>query len=130
MNQLLLADLADLNDADVREHILNQWTDNGAQRDAVDAILLDADILIAYEHVGSWGCDSAAFYLLRRRSDAQLIVVHGSHCSCYGFEGQFEPEETDATVLKSDQFYFSTGGYDDDGAAHTAQAREFITMNI
>lgn len=26
--------------------------------------------------------------------DNRLYEVHGSHCSCYGLEGQWEPEET------------------------------------
>lgn len=32
-----------------------------------------------------------AFVLLRQ--DGKLMEVHGSHCSCYGLEDQWEPEE-------------------------------------
>ena len=30
-----------------------------------------------------------------------LFMVTGSHCSCYGLEGQWEPEETTPEVLRS-----------------------------
>lgn len=32
--------------------------------------------------------------------DGKLYEVHGSHCSCYGLEGQFEPEETTVASIK------------------------------
>lgn len=38
----------------------------------------------------SWSGD--AFVLCRK--DGQLYEVNGGHCSCYGLEGQWEPEET------------------------------------
>ncbi len=31
--------------------------------------------------------------------DGVLYEVHGSHCSCYGLEGQWEPEETTYEAL-------------------------------
>jgi hypothetical protein len=31
--------------------------------------------------------------------DGKLYQVNGGHCSCYGLEGQWEPEETSAEVL-------------------------------
>lgn len=33
-----------------------------------------------------------AFVLFKK--DGKLFEVNGSHCSCYGLEGQWEPEET------------------------------------
>lgn len=38
-----------------------------------------------------------AFVLFER--DGKLFEVNGSHCSCYGLEGQFEPEETSVEAL-------------------------------
>lgn len=38
-----------------------------------------------------------AFVLFRK--DGKLYEVHGSHCSCYGLEGQWDPEETTAAAL-------------------------------
>lgn len=31
--------------------------------------------------------------------DGKLFEVHGSHCSCYGLEGQWAPEETSWAAL-------------------------------
>jgi len=39
--------------------------------------------------------------------DGKLYEVNGSHCSCYGLEGQWEPEETfvDAILKRLDNDY-------------------------
>jgi hypothetical protein len=39
-----------------------------------------------------------AFVLFEQ--DGKLYEVHGGHCSCYGLEGQWEPEETALESLK------------------------------
>lgn len=39
-----------------------------------------------------------AFVLFER--DGLLYEVNGSHCSCYGLEGQWEPEETSVDALR------------------------------
>ena len=33
------------------------------------------------------------------RKESKLFEVNGSHCSCYGLEGQWEPEETTLAAL-------------------------------
>lgn len=33
------------------------------------------------------------------RRNRKLYEVNGSHCSCYGLEGQWEPEQTSAEAL-------------------------------
>lgn len=56
----------------------------------VETFPAEDDILLAtyeYEHYSG-----SAFVLFER--DGKLFEVHGSHCSCYGLEGQWEPEET------------------------------------
>lgn len=39
-----------------------------------------------------------AFVLFRK--DGKLYEVNGSHCSCYGLEGQWKPEETTVESLQ------------------------------
>ncbi len=39
----------------------------------------------------------SAFVLYRK--DGQLFEVNGGHCSCYGLEGQWEPESTTKQAL-------------------------------
>lgn len=36
--------------------------------------------------------EGSAYVLFQR--DGKLYEVHGGHCSCYGLEGQWEPDET------------------------------------
>lgn len=63
---------------------------------AIDAkALKGAKILLAWYGDGDY-CGSA-FVLFKRGS--KLYEVHGSHCSCYGLEGQWEPEETSVEAL-------------------------------
>lgn len=48
-------------------------------------------------------------FVLFRKSD-KLYEVNGGHCSCYGLEGQWEPEETNVEALRHrlDNGYFGT----------------------
>jgi hypothetical protein len=46
------------------------------------------------------------------RNGATFGVVTGSHCSCYGLEGQWEPTEFDAATLRA--YYERRADYDDD----------------
>ncbi len=118
MKTLFLADLANFNEESVIEHLRDEYT-GGSEVDKYS-------VLIAYESVGDWGCDSSSFFLLKNKETGKLFEVHGGHCSCYGFEGQFTPEETTMDYLTSEHFYFSHGGYDDAGKYHDDVVKEFI----
>ena len=119
MDTLFLEDLKNMTEIEVKQHIVTEYAVNEKTVDKFD-------ILVAYESVGHWGCDSSSYYLLRNKADGELYEVHGSHCSCYGFEGQFEPEETSVEYLKSDRFRFYTGGYDDNAKENKAMILEFM----
>lgn len=119
MKQLFLEDLENCTIEKIKNHLLEEWE---AEQEIVDKF----NILIAYESVGSWGCDSSAWYLLREKKTKKLFEVHGSHCSCNGFEGQFKPEETTLEYLKSDKFYLSTGGYDENETKNISDVKYFI----
>jgi len=54
------------------------------------------NILLAWYGYGDY--DGSAFVLFER--DGQLYEVEGSHCSCYGLEGQWGPEETSVEALR------------------------------
>lgn len=53
-------------------------------------------ILAAYD-VGSYEGSSEVIY----RNGEDYFVVSGGHCSCYGLEGQWEPEKYDLATLKA-----------------------------
>jgi hypothetical protein len=50
----------------------------------------------------AWYCcanyEGSAFVLFMK--DNKLYEVNGSHCSCYGLEGQWKPEETNIQALR------------------------------
>lgn len=116
MSILYLEDLKEYDEAKIRQHLIDEY---GAPN--IDHL----EILIAYESVGSWGCDSTSFFLLKDK-DGVLYENHGSHCSCYGFEEQWKPEPTTIEYLKSDKFRFYTGGYDDNEKENTSKILNYI----
>lgn len=116
---LLLEDYAGKSIEDVRKSITWNYE---VSREEIDKY----EILIAYQSVGPWGCDSSAFLLLRDKETGDLFENHGSHCSCYGFEEQFTPEKTSVEYLKSIHSSFIYGGYDEDIEEHKVKIRQYI----
>ena len=140
MRQLFLADLKERSNEEVLEHLAMNYSgkaigpytyDKGAEEDVLGAraLLEDKTVLIAYESVGAWGCDSSSFFLLQD-GQGRLYEVHGAHCSCYGFEGQLDLEETTLQALKfrlgNDGILFSCGGYDDECDENHEAAKKYI----
>ncbi len=57
--------------------------------------------------------DGSAFVLFER--GGKLYEVNGGHCSCYGLEGQWEPEETSVEALRhrlNNGYFGGTYSYD------------------
>lgn len=118
MSMLALADLAGLSEFQVRYDLESEF-------EAPD-VLDGCEIVVAYKSVGSWGCDSDAFVVFRR--GGRLYEVNGSHCSCYGFEGQWEPEEVPdvEAICQRDDYCLAGGGYDDDAHANAEAIRKHL----
>lgn len=116
---LALEDLEGQDEAQVRDHIVCAFEIEEKELDGFE-------VLIAYESVGSWGCDSSNWFLLRK--GGLLYENHGGHCSCNGFEGQWAPEETSCDYLQSDKFYFPTGGYDNDTSGNEEAVEREINL--
>jgi hypothetical protein len=81
--------------------------------DAVPEIAQDNEILFACYDTPSY--EGYAIVLFER--DGKLYEVHGSHCSCYGLEDQWEPEETTWPALAmrvtgKDSYYHNYNFYD------------------
>lgn len=57
----------------------------------------DIEILLAsYADDGCYGGDAYVLF----RKDNKLYEVNACHCSCFGIEGQWEPEETSIESIK------------------------------
>lgn len=115
MNQLFLADLDQMTDTEVRRHLMDQYEAGAGELDLYD-------ILVAYEE--QEGYESSSFFLLQRRADEVFFENHASHCSCYGYEGRFTPEETTLAYLQSDKF--SSGIYSYGRDKYDEQVKMFI----
>lgn len=134
-----LADLKDMSDAEVLDHIAGNYAggESGfaygqpsmAEKSALRERLNTITVLIAYESVGDYGCDSSAFFLVRL-SDGSLAQVNASHCSCYGFEGQWDETEVLPQALKETDFTRVLGGYDEDGEKNAASIKAFVEENL
>lgn len=86
----------------------SNWKDHlGKQALMDDFEITDADLkgvkilLASYTYVDYSG---DAYVLFEK--DSTLFEVNGSHCSCYGLEGQWEPEET---TLESVEYRMRNG---------------------
>jgi hypothetical protein len=138
MQPLILQDLRQLDAEGVIRHLAENYsgTESGFSYGEInDSNIKEAnekleglEVLVAYESVGSWGCDSSSYFLLKNKSN-ELFEIHGSHCSCYGFEGQLTLEPTTIKALqdrdeKGGVFY--TGGYDDSEDENKKLVSDFI----
>lgn len=78
---------------------LNDWEDS-----KLDGLLADFNIknidgceILLASYGEEYGYDGGAFVLFKKNE--RLYEVNGSHCSCYGLEGQWEPEKTTKEAL-------------------------------
>lgn len=124
---LLLSNLAEYSKEDIYNHLIHYYS---AVFNSAKEMEDSYDILIAYESVGDYGCDSSSYFLLKNKQDNQLYEIHGSHCSCNGFEDQFQPTLVTVNYLKSDKFHFHTGGYDDSGEKNNSLVKDYINEKL
>jgi len=78
-------------------HYHNDWKEEGYDAMRRDFSIPDdaefpPDSAILYADYTYESYSGSAFVLYEQ--DGKLYEVNGSHCSCYGLEGQWEPEET------------------------------------
>lgn len=136
---LTLQDLKGKSEADILEHLATQYSGTASGHDygsitnetiaAANELLKNKEVLIAYESVGDYGCDSSSFFLLRCKATDKIYTVNGSHCSCFGFEGQLDLQETELAALKlqnENGGVFYPGGYDE----NEQENRQFISDYI
>ena len=86
----------------------------------------DINVLFASYSYENYSGD--AFVLFEK--DGKLYEVNGSHCSCYGLEGQFEPEETSLEYLEKilKEGTFGTNSYSGNEFKH--ELCEFLGVEV
>jgi len=66
------------------------------------------DVLFAYYNYEDYSGSAFVVFML----NGLLFEVHGSHCSCYGLEDQWAPEETSWEALRMFQHFHYNDGED------------------
>ena len=115
---IALAYLSSFSESEIIEHLVNNYSrtadssddeyynhedksdTNELYKEESSKKLDGMSVILAYESVADSGEYAESFFLLKRNYDGALFEVHGSHCSCYGFEGQLDLEETIPAALK------------------------------
>lgn len=82
------------------------------------------DINILFASYGEDNYSGEAWVLFEQ--DGKLFEVNGSHCSCYGLEGQWKPEETalEAIQMRLEKGYLGHDNYS--GNEFAAELKEFL----
>lgn len=93
MKNLFLGEYSGYSKNEVIEDISSNY-------DVERQIVEQYEILIAI--LNNYGYEEDSYLLMLK--DGVLYENFGSHCSCYGFEGQFEPEETLVEYLLSENY--------------------------
>jgi len=81
------------------------YTEDKIKKDIAEAYKVDIESLARYQILiadnEQWDYKESSWFLLRDINTGKLYENHASHCSCYGYEGQWEPEETSVEYLLS-----------------------------
>lgn len=105
-------------------HFLNNFTSKeDIEREYECTLPEGADILLAWYGDGSYSGSSYVLY----RLDSKLYENWGSHCSCYGLEGQWEPQETSIAALKTHTF---SDWYDGEKEAYEGLQKVILQLEV
>lgn len=77
---------------------INDWSDSKEKGVFEDFEISDERINILFASYSCSVCEGDAWVLFEL--DGKLYEVNGGHCSCYGLEGQWEPDEVDLKELE------------------------------
>ena len=72
------------------------WLENKARMNVALDKYKNVNILFASYNYENYSGEAWVLF----EQNGKLYEVNGSHCSCYGLEGQWEPEETTLEVLE------------------------------
>lgn len=87
---LTLADFTGMSEKDIRKKIVDDY-------EITDGELDKYKLLIVHKEEDSY--EGYSHLLLQDKESGKLYANYASHCSCYGYEGQFKPEETTVEFL-------------------------------
>lgn len=83
------------------------------ERSVVDKYKIIIAIVNEYDY------EEDSYFLLLEKSTGKFYENSASHCSCYGFENQFEPTEVELDFLLSKHAYFGNVSDEDMKRIHS-----------
>lgn len=109
---------------------LGGWADSGLRgiiedfdfNESHEDFTKSREILLACYNNAGYEADAFVLY----REGGLLFEVNGSHCSCYGLEGQWEPEETSVNALLHRLDKGSLGAEHDGGNIFAQELRDLL----
>lgn len=106
-----------------KEHM--RWlNDKDKYEAAINSEEYKGNILLASYETGNW--EGEAFVLLEK--EGKLYEINASHCSCYGLEDQWSPEETTVDELNFRLTKGTFGRSDWNGKIENTFANELNTI--
>lgn len=126
LKQLLKQPPVFLNNWSNKEGVLSSFA--GYDEDYNKVAIADEwkDVNVLFASYGTDNYSGDAFVMFER--DGKLYEVNGSHCSCYGLEGQWSPEETTLEAIKH-RLVEGTFGVDDwSGNNFALELKEFLKI--
>lgn len=102
-----------------KEDVLEQYC---APDNALDGVV----VYLAWYGYGSYDGESLVIF----EKDGKLYEVNGSHCSCNGLEGQWEPEETTWEALNMKKLGNYSDGEAEAQKALTILCHEHLKSNV
>jgi len=107
MSENIYEGFEDWEDVLIQFHDFGWGTDSQKIKDAFIAQNPEPDqVLLADYYTGNYEGDALVVY----RQGDKYFTVEGSHCSCFGLEGQWKPEEYDEKTF-SEMVGRKLGGY-------------------
>lgn len=106
------------------EHAVKWWRGNKARmKELLESTWAKKKVLFASYSVDNYAGDTWVLF----EENGVLFEVEGSHCSCYGLEGQWEPSEITLEQLQFRLLNSKTfGNQDYTGNVFRAQLEEFL----
>lgn len=126
LEEILLQEPVFLNNWSSREDVVSDYSEYSWSSEEEKRIEINGNILFA--SYGSANYSGDAFVLYER--DGELFEVGGSHCSCYGLEGQWSPDGVTIEELEHRLVKGQLGEDDYSGNTFKKELCEFLGVEF
>lgn len=97
---LLLGEYSGQTEQFVKDDIATHYgSSNYGEKDPIIASRLE-ELEIVVALLESYDYEESSFFIFKEKNSNRYYELYASHCSCYGFENQFDLEETSLDILR------------------------------